>query len=1152
VAKSVKVYQGFEYNGQHLELGEGRYMRFVHVDVQPMSLRVPAGLKVAIAYAGYGMVHFDRDTPMIVGTRGMMTEIRVDDATANPPVRAYNDDYLCGAAAQLGVGLYNVDKLPFGDNRIRSLLVTPGHRVVVFADANFAGQSTTYGPGAWELGALAGRVSSLRVESLTLAPEVPRVTLFEDADFRGRSHALPIGRHDLGAFGLGNDAVSSIRVPPELQVVLFEHAKFTGRSIVVDADNPFLGAFNDQVSSLIVGTRQGPPATRVATIYEDRDFKGRSRQLAPGGYDLPELGLANDSLSSLRVPKGLRVILFEHSRYGGARLAFEADASNVGSFDNKTSSVVVEVVRAAPKFQITPTPRPKRPATPPGPAPTLAEAGDPNLLELKKLGELPFLLFTRAFKMPLRFDGGVYVSVQEQALTFSGTATLAEPFNMAVDVKARLVREAGAPEFMVRFGMASSLAELLTQKVRPEVSQDVWSVLDSTVVPFLEVFDRSSVIIASSDGYDDDLGGYVRGITFYAQVMGDTFEPFRRLNQTFPALELEKRSLVLSLGIRLPGGSGGTTVEAPTDAGAGAGTGTGVTPPPPPKPTTPTPTTPGGATTPATEDGEAAPTAGGLSFLLATELILDIPLVTPAVVFRSVGLTVNQRTTSLSGAATIGFELNLGPDTLQCRGSLAIEGEGAGKLTVWGAIDTADGMWKDPFGLRGLAFTGVGIQLSATPNFPYVVIGVRGGIHLGDNDLGGDIAVLVDSGNPAASILEVKSPEGIDLPRLVKAFLGTKLVAPSRVPRVLIKDLRILAAPMGGTLAGKYFAPGVALSGRIDLFGFDAFVEGELDLTAGIVLRGAMDPIVLRAQGFEVFSFTDVSGRTGPTVDLELSANRQGGTCNGKVRILGGLMGYTARAQIGVDGLDVSVAADSLGLDYDLRVALKRGLAAISFAPGLGVTIEVANRSFGLAVRAQVGIEVSAGSFKQAAKFRYVLFDRDETIGPVTISTPLRSIADLAAVFMAKCKGLVVDRLLAEIKAVTEAAIRWVSHNVSRALHEIGRFFKDAGASTADIARGMVRHLQAAPAWALRSLGVGLNEGVKLLRDVFGESAKDALRFAGGVPDITEQLARGALRGAGYAVKEVDDAFDTAGDWISDRFEDVGDGLEDFFTGKVF
>jgi hypothetical protein len=115
-------------------------------------------------------------------------------------------------------------------------------------------------------------------------------------------------------------------------------------------------------------------------------------------------------------------------------------------------------------------------------------------------------------------------------------------------------------------------------------------------------------------------------------------------------------------------------------------------------------------------------------------------------------------------------------------------------------------------------FTGVGLQLSATPNFPYVVLGVRGGVHLGDADIGGDIAVLVDSGNPAASLLEVTSPEGIDLPRLARLYLGPQVRRHrARAAGAGSRTCACSRRRSAGTLAGRYFPPGFAIAGRAHL-----------------------------------------------------------------------------------------------------------------------------------------------------------------------------------------------------------------------------------------------------------------------------------------------------------------------------------------------
>jgi hypothetical protein len=1134
----VTFFGAADFQGVRHELGEGRYAQHVHFDFTPFSVRIPSGMGVQLIFPTGPAMTLSGDRNWLPPDRMFLPfQAVVTDHRLQSTVVAYTEAGHMGAAARLGVGAFNVDRLPFGDNRIHSLTISAGHRVVLFEDPNFSGASVTFASSTSNLGSLAGKISSLRVEAIDVPAGAPQVTVFEDPDYGGASKALLVGRHELAGLGVRNDAISSIRVPAGLVAVLFEHAGFAGKSVELTADSPHLGGFNDRTSSVIVGKRTAQDVPCV-TVYEASNWQGKSQRLPPGGYDVAQLGLANDSLSSLRVPRGLRAVLHEHAGFAGAKIAYEADTSNVGSFDNKTSSIVVEVVGARQEIVIPPVPKKTRPpAEPPG---ELVAADDPRLLDLKALGALPFQLFTRAFSLPVELEGDVAVSVRDMSMTFTGKATLKEPFNLGVDAKVRVTRTETGPEFMVRFAMATSLADLLTAKVRPEVSADVWQVIDSTVVPFLEVFDRSAVILSTSDGEDDDLGDYVRGVTFYTEVMGDTFEPFRQLSATFPALGLGTRSLVLSLGLRLPGGSGNNTVEA-------ASGGAGATPNPGQQgaPSTPNPGQQGAPATPSADE-QAAPGPGGLSFLVSTQLMLNVPLVTRAVVFRSVGLQVNQRTTSLSGAATIGFDLHVGGDTLQCRGSLALEGEGAGKVTVWGAIDTEDGAWKDPFGLRGLMFTGVGIQLSATPNFPYVVLGVRGGVHLGDADIGGDIAVLVDSGNPAASLLEVTSPEGIDLPRLAKLYLGPQFVANERVPPVWLKDLRLLAAPLGGTLAGRYFPPGFAIAGRAHLFGFDAQVEGSIDLTQGVVLRGAMDPIRLTPAGFEFFAFTDASGKAGPTVDIQLTMARQGINSSGRLRVLGGLLSSAVIARVSTGGFEFSVVQDSLIIDYGLRAAFKNGTASFGFAPGLGATIEVAGRTFGLAVRAEVSVEATRWSFSQTVKFRYTLLGRSESL-EVHVPGVIRSLEDLLSAFHDSFKRLVLGKLIAELKQVGEAAVKWVRENVGLAAREAIKFFKAVGARVEDVATSMLAHLKISPMAVLHVLEVGVEQGVRVLRDVFKAPAEDALRFAGTVPGVTKEIATKALKGAGYAAEEIDDAFDAAGDWIKNVAEDGVEFFKDLF-----
>ena len=95
------------------------------------------------------------------------------------------------------------------------------------------------------------------------------------------------------------------------------------------------------------------PSLLRAIVYEHRDFQGRSQELSPGSYGIGGFGLANDTLSSLKVDKGLKVTLYEHGNATGRSKTFTADAAWVGDdFNDITSNIKVELVQDIPKEQV--------------------------------------------------------------------------------------------------------------------------------------------------------------------------------------------------------------------------------------------------------------------------------------------------------------------------------------------------------------------------------------------------------------------------------------------------------------------------------------------------------------------------------------------------------------------------------------------------------------------------------------------------------------------------------------------------------------------------------------------------------------------------------------------------------------------------------
>ncbi|MEZ4295651.1 MAG: aerolysin family beta-barrel pore-forming toxin [Polyangiaceae bacterium] len=79
------------------------------------------------------------------------------------------------------------------------------------------------------------------------------------------------------------------------------------------------------------------------TLYEHSSYGGKSSSFASGVFDTGSLGaVGNDRVTSVKVPSGMTVKLYEHARYRGSSLKLTKDTTNVGSaFNDKTSSVAV-------------------------------------------------------------------------------------------------------------------------------------------------------------------------------------------------------------------------------------------------------------------------------------------------------------------------------------------------------------------------------------------------------------------------------------------------------------------------------------------------------------------------------------------------------------------------------------------------------------------------------------------------------------------------------------------------------------------------------------------------------------------------------------------------------------------------------------------
>ncbi len=292
-----------------------------------------------------------------------------DDRAAQAAVPiAYVSANFEGGAQALTPGRYDTNQLTIGTDQLSSLRVPPGWTVTVYEHGGFRGRSRVFTQDSPWLGNDFNDIASslvvegparvqLQVQTQTVNVGQPTVVLYRDGNFAGAWQAMQPGRYDIGQLTIGNDQLSSLRVPPGWTVTVYDLRGFNGRARVFTQDTPWVGNdFNDIASSIIVDApqpvapqpqmqpqplpRQGPDAVE---IFRDGNFAGPSQQVYPGRYDTGQIAIGNDQISSLRVPPGWTVTLYEHAASQGRSRQFQTDTPWVGNdFNDITSSLLVE------------------------------------------------------------------------------------------------------------------------------------------------------------------------------------------------------------------------------------------------------------------------------------------------------------------------------------------------------------------------------------------------------------------------------------------------------------------------------------------------------------------------------------------------------------------------------------------------------------------------------------------------------------------------------------------------------------------------------------------------------------------------------------------------------------------------------------------
>jgi Domain of unknown function (DUF4476)/Beta/Gamma crystallin len=388
----VKVYT-HDFNGVETELGIGKYdyMTLVRSGISVVrSIRIPSGLQVTLfekaSFEGTSLVLTQDANLKLLSGKGfgnvtqnvsIIVEKAPEPVTNTPAVTFFKDNF-SGPTLNLGPGHYDHYELGNVDNdHLSSVKVPKGMKVTLYEHGGYKGRSIVITQDASADFLIKNKfndiTSSIFIELLPesvvetpvvkdsvkekpVAPTVPLPTvvteekndpaspmaIFYEGNFSGLSKKLGPGRYTAAMLGMGDNAISSVKVPEGLRVTLFDQPKFNGKSLVLkgeDASASYLDDFNNRISSIVIEL-----VPRII-IYED-NFTGEAYGIEPGYYyNISDLSIGNDELSSVRILPEVWVLLFEHSNFSGRSLLLTQDASedfmSGKEFNNQVSSMIV-------------------------------------------------------------------------------------------------------------------------------------------------------------------------------------------------------------------------------------------------------------------------------------------------------------------------------------------------------------------------------------------------------------------------------------------------------------------------------------------------------------------------------------------------------------------------------------------------------------------------------------------------------------------------------------------------------------------------------------------------------------------------------------------------------------------------------------------
>lgn len=424
--------------------------------------------------------------------------------------------------------------------------------------------------------------------------------------------------------------------------------------------------------------------------------------------------------------------------------------------------------------------------------------------------------------------------------------------------------------------------------------------------------------------------------------------------------------------------------------------------------------------------------------MLSVKLPLNLSMMSSAFVLDSLYFAMIADTASTNTSVRCGIEFTVKLDGLTMPFVGAFE-KNTTSVSVWGAWD---GTWRDPFGVKGIELRDIGAEISTNSTYP----AVRGGASLYGVDIHGDFGIKLDEKSPVNSIVVVAFNRSMSVFDLAQAFVGYSGPKPTFIE---MQDVKIHIAPKGGTIAGKYYPPGMNAAGTASLFGlFTGSIDLSLSLKLGLLANLKLQPWSLSIGGFDFIKLgaIDVSFSLPPFGFPSFGFNVSLSLFNGLLTL------PNVRFNLEDLKLVMPKIPGSGSFMVDVGVVIDSEKVEIGFAPKFSLSVDVFGTNIGVSVASKVvtAIEFPSTVSTQLEGSIEVL-GTTLKIGPITVQGSVTTLTDLTSLVknhvLDSLKTLIKDLLVKDPRKVLEWAAKTVGTLATQGLAFVANFAKQSGAA---------------------------------------------------------------------------------------------------------